>query len=320
MTALRRHSSRMLRPSLLALLLVVGCGDDDGAGVDAAAAEDAATPDSSSSDSAVDMDAGDPPPLEVGGDRPARVIVPASYDPEVPAPLLILLHGYSANAQAQDLYFGLRQKTRARGMLLVLPDGTVDGVGNQFWNATPACCDFGATGVDDVAYITGLINEMKSFYNVDAGRVYLMGHSNGGFMSYRMACDAADEITAIASLAGSTFMDATRCEPSRPISVLQIHGTRDATIAYGGVAGRFPPAQDTVARFAMRAGCTASETSAPLDVDSSIDGEETTVDVWSGCNDGLSAELWSIQEGVHIPPLQRTATDGILDWLLSHSF
>lgn len=323
---------------LLSVLLfaVVACGGDDapadaGGAVDSSTARDADTSgadaagadgggsDAASPPDAAVADAGDLP-SEIGGDRPARVVVPRDYDPSTPAPLLILLHGYSANGAAQDLYFGMSRATRSRGMLLVIPDGTVDASGNRFWNATDACCDFGGIRPDDVGYLRGLIAEMKSFYNVDAGRVYLVGHSNGGFMSYRMACDASEDITAIASLAGSTFWDETRCDPARPVSVLQIHGTADATIAYEGRPFGFPSARETVQRFASRAGCDGTEAGSPIDFDRSIPGDETAVERWTGCDEGLAAQLWSIEGGGHIPALSRTATSDILDWLLARSF
>ncbi len=279
----------------------------DGGSMDVGAASDAASTD------------GGELPREIGGDRPARVVVPSSYDGSTPTPLLVLLHGYSASGAIQDLYFGMSRATRMRGMLLVIPDGTVDARGNRFWNATDACCDFDGIGPDDVGYLRGLIAEMKSFYNVDAGRVYLVGHSNGGFMSYRMACDASEDITAIVSLAGSTFGDESRCNPTRPVSVLQIHGTLDTTVPYNGRSFGFPSARETVQRFATRAGCSGTETATPVDFDRALPGDETRVERWVDCTDDLAAELWSIEGGGHIPALNRTATSTILDWLLARA-
>ena len=100
-----------------------------------------------------------------------------------------------------------RPLAEARGFLYCYPDGTIAGpVGaTGFWNATDACCDFGNTGVDDVGYLRGVIEEIARRFAVDRKRVYLIGHSNGGFMAYRMACESADLIAGIASLAGTTF-------------------------------------------------------------------------------------------------------------------
>lgn len=313
----------------LPLLLSLACGDDDSlpdAGNLDGGTDGGETPDVGGDalavDSGPDEDAGAPLPRSVGGDRPANVVTPRDYDPETPTPLLVLLHGYGASGALQDLYFGTTRAVRDRGWLLVLPDGTTDASGKRFWNASTACCNFGGSTVDDVAYVRGLIEEMKEHFNVDASRVYLLGHSNGGFMAYRMACDAADVITAVASLAGAAEGDETRCEPARPISVLQIHGTADATIAYtgGGFEGAtFPSAQGSVEGYAARAGCSASEVTGEIDFTSDIPGDETSVRVWSGCDAGLGAELWSLEGGSHIPALADGAIERTLDWLGMHT-
>ncbi len=145
--------------------------------------------------------------LGVAAGRPASVRVPSDYDPNVEYPLVILLHGYSASGGVQNIYFGLSNQVTALGFILVIPDGTVNSDGLRFWNATDACCNFDTADVDDVGYLRGLIAEAQANYRVDPRRVYLFGHSNGGFMAHRMACEASDVITAIASLAGSTYLD-----------------------------------------------------------------------------------------------------------------
>lgn len=316
------------------LALVIACGDDssvgDAGGLDASAdaasdangtdaASDSELPDSDGLDS--EMSDSGAPPAFVGGDRPTRVIVPPGYDPSTPAPLLILLHGYTASGFIQGAYFGLTAAAGDRGMLLLQPDGTMDGARIRHWNATPACCGVPPRDADDLGYVTGLIDEMKTFYSVDASRVYLLGHSNGGFMSYRIACDAADQVTAIATLAGATFGEPTRCDPARPISVLQIHGTLDGTILFaGGTLGgnSYPSAMESVQRFATRAGCTGTTVGDPLDFDSLLPGAETMVETHTGCMEGLDPTLWTIVGGAHLPTLSSTATEQALDWLLTH--
>ncbi len=305
--------------ALLSLLVSVGCGDDDtpvpsedtgvvdsGSSVDSGSGSDAGD-DAGPSDVGVDAADADEPPRTIGGERPTTVRVPTDYDPEVETPLVILLHGYGASGAIQDAYFGATRTAREEGFLLLRPDGLTNAAGSQYWNATDACCDFAGTMPDDVGYLRGLIAEMKEHYNV--GPVYLIGHSNGGFMSYRMACDAADDITAIVSIAGSTWQDAANCTPSRPVSILQIHGTLDATIAYrGSTTGgqRYPSAETSVERFAERAGCTLAgfDETGRLDLESSLPGDETEVRAYD-CPDGLDHELWTIRAGGHIPAFSR---------------
>lgn len=259
-----------------------------------------------------------------GGERPVDVLLPTGYDPSQPTPLLLLLHGYAADAAIQDGYFVLSSVAAAQGLVFAAPNGTLDEGQARFWNATDACCDFYASGVDDSAYLESLIDEIGARVNIDPNRVYVVGHSNGGFMSYRMACDHADRIAAIVSLAGATFEDERACGASGPVSVLQIHGTEDTDILYeGGVHGSsgvvYPGALESVQRWAQRGGCGATPVAGEArDLELEIEGAETTVDRFEGC-DGASVELWTIQGGGHIPSLVESFGAQVVTWLLLQS-
>ena len=271
------------------------------------------------------VDAG-PANITVGSaERPAQVIVPFDHDGTTERPLVVLLHGYGANARLQDSFFGLSARTRARGIYLLLPDGTEDSGGSQFWNATDACCNFGGSAVDDVAYLEGLLDEVEAALPIDATRIYFVGHSNGGFMSYRMACDASERIAAIATLAGSDFEDATGCVPTNGPSVLHMHGTADTTIPYtGGAIGTamYPGAVEVAERWATRAGCdpTMSTMGTALDLVSVGPADETIVTDYAGCTNGRAVSLWTMNEAPHIPGVRRGVfADAVLDWLLERS-
>jgi polyhydroxybutyrate depolymerase len=224
----------------------------------------------------------------------------------------------------QSLYFGLEPLAEKYGFLYAHPDGTLDSSGKRFWNATDACCVFDGADVDDSAYLTGLIDEIGARYNVDPKRVFFLGHSNGGFMSHRMACDHADRIAAIASLAGANFSDSSKCQPNEPVSVLQIHGTADDTILYeGGVIGgaSYPGAVQTVEQWATLNGCDlAPQDIAPaLDLDEKLPGDETTVSRYAqNCQAGSVVELWTIQGGAHLPQLSPNFGPRVIEFLLAH--
>jgi polyhydroxybutyrate depolymerase len=222
----------------------------------------------------------------------------------------------------QNAYFGLEPVADERGIIYAYPDGTIDGSDAQFWNATNACCNFYGSDVDDVAYLLGLVDEIATKVNVDPNRIYFVGHSNGGFMSYRLACEASDRIAAIVSLAGASFSDPTDCDAPAPLSVLQIHGDMDETIAYGGgtTVAAYPSAAESTAYFAGVAGCTAPAVSTGMttDIDTTIAGDETTIDAYSDCDAGYAVELWTIPGGGHVPSLAPGFADKVVDFLMAH--
>ncbi|MBP6833138.1 MAG: hypothetical protein KA978_20285 [Deltaproteobacteria bacterium] len=289
---------------------------DAGATVDVAAAEDvAATVDTGAS---TDVS---PAAARLVAERPYRLVVPDDNDPRRAAPLLILLHGYGASGSIQELYFQMARETNPRGILYAIPDGTLDVTMRRYWNATDACCDFARGGVDDVAYLDAIIDDVSARYAVDPRRIFLLGHSNGGFMAHRMACERASRIAAVVSLAGATFNDPTRCTPAEPVAVLQVHGTLDATIAYEGgsnIGSTYPSAVTSVSRWAGYDRCASAPTAgAMLDLDTAVPGAETRVSRHEGCMGG-GAELWTIQGGSHLPAIGPRWSALTLDWLMAH--
>lgn len=252
------------------------------------------------------------------------VTVPESYDGNTPVPLIVLLHGYSSSGNGQNSYMGISDLADDYGFIMVAPDGTREAGGNElrFWNASDACCNFYESQVDDSAYIAAIIETIKSEYNIDNRRVYLFGHSNGGFMSYRMAYEHSGTIAAIASLAGASHLE-RRDAPPNPVHILQIHGTSDGTIAYAGgeiQESRYPGAMSSVQRWAQYNGCAEEGSGREMrDLDASLPGHETGVLVFNrGCQPGGSAELWTITAGAHVPTLSETFSRQVVEWLLAH--
>jgi polyhydroxybutyrate depolymerase len=257
------------------------------------------------------------PPKQLGGERASDYFVPSGYQDSESWPLLILLHGYSASGWLQDGYFGTSALVDEKGFFLLTPDGTRNSGGTTFWNGTGVCCDFEGSGVDDVGYLIGLIDELSLYYNIHPGRVYLLGHSNGGYMSYRLACEAGDRITALASLAGVTYGNPEKCTGTDPVSVLQIHGTEDGTVGYEGI-GPQPGALETAQMWAAHNGCSGEgEAQESLDLEEFVAGSETDVLNWNNCADGSSVELWSVVGGSHVPAFRETFTPMVLDYLFS---
>jgi polyhydroxybutyrate depolymerase len=257
------------------------------------------------------------------GDRPFQLHVPRGYQRGTKTPLVVLLHGYGSSGAGAEGYFKLTAESDRRGFLYAVPDGTPDPGGKRFWNATEACCDFHHLGVDDSGYLHRLLDAVKAGYSVDPGRVYFIGHSNGGFMAYRMACEHATEITAIVSLAGAATNDPARCTPARPVSVLQIHGTADRTIYFEGGTNDgqpYPSAGATLGLWRHLDGCSdrATSTAPPMDFEAGLPGPETTVTTYqTDCRAGTRVELWSMTGGDHVPKLTPDFTPAVVDFLLA---
>ena len=257
----------------------------------------------------------------IGGERPTTLIRPRDYVDGTPIPVVLVLHGYGGNWAGIDRYFGISRRVNRDRFAVIHPSGTLNPAGRRFWDATDYCCDFWESDPDDVGYLDDLIEEAGEYVTV--GGAYLIGLSNGGFMSYRMACESMPKLRGIVNLAGSSFHDANRCAGARAVPVLHIHGTADAVIRYDGGSraggARYPGARETVERWASRAGCDveAADTLEPLDLVADIPGDETTALRYrTGCGAGITVELWTIRDGPHVPRFNSSRIGGVLTaWL-----
>lgn len=251
--------------------------------------------------------------------RPYKYKVPKGYDKTKPTPLLVMLHGFTASGDINNVILGLVPLADSKNFLYAFPDGTQNPLGMRFWNATDFCCNFFGSTVDDVAYITAVIDDMASKFNVDAKRVFLVGHSNGGFMSHRMACDRSSKIAGIVSLAGMQWNDATKCNPTDKVAVLQVHGNNDLIVAYKG-GPLYPSAEDTVTIWANRNRCTGRLENSGLkrDLDVLIPGAETTIERFSGCPAPGNVELWTMGGVGHVPAFTAHWGQAIWDYLMAH--
>ncbi len=255
------------------------------------------------------------------GRGPVPLIVPKGYDESKPAPLIVLIHGYTSSGAGQDAYWKIGEKADEYGFFFMAPDGTVEKTGdkNRFWNATEACCDFQESNVDDSGYILGLINDVKKRYAIDDNRVYVMGHSNGGFMSHRLAQDHPDVIAGIVALNGAAPNTIKGPKPERPVHILHVHGTTDRLNLYegGDIQGvRYPGPEESVRKWAEY-GFGATEASTPsekLDLDTGAEGAETRITRYA---DG-SVELWTLEGVGHIPAFNENWSKLIIEWLLAH--
>ena len=153
-------------------------------------------------------------------------------------------------------------------------------------------------------------------------------------MSYRLACDHADRIAALISLAGATFSDPADCDPIAPVSVVQVHGTADddgSSFEGGKLSGArhladasYPGALQTATAWATYDGCRPKAVAAAehvdVDADLSADGlpAEASVSRWTGCQGNAVVELWTIPGGSHSPTISDAFADAALDFFEAH--
>lgn len=278
-----------------------------------------------------------PPEPDVTVDLQGRaydVKVPAGYDGSTPAPLVVMLHGYTnANTTMSpgadmDAYMGMSKAADPRGIVVAIPRGSLDPMFKKyFWNGTDSCCDINHQGTNDIGYLLAMIDEIKAKYSIDDKRIFAVGHSNGGFMAHRVACDRASVFAGIVSLAGMPYKNPDNCAASAPIAVLHVHGDADPTIKYEGGAPLgivglplAPGAEEAAQMWAKKNRCkTPPDTSAaPIDLVTDLAGAETRKTIYDGCEANGATELWTIQGGVHSPAFNGSWADTVLDFLMAH--
>lgn len=234
-----------------------------------------------------------------GLQRSFRIHVPEGYTPERAWPVVLNFHGYTSNAEDQQGYAKVTALADEKGFIAVLPEGVnQQDLGKPFpenersWSAGACCGIATAYDVDDVGFVGAVLDAVAAEVCVDPHRVFATGFSNGGFLSHRLACEYADRIAAVAPVAGVNGMDT--CAPSRPVPVMQFHGTSDGLVPYEGNA-TFPSVADTMAAWAERNGCD------PMPAETFHQGD-TLCQTWSGCEAEASVVLCTIDGGGHTWP------------------
>jgi polyhydroxybutyrate depolymerase len=254
-----------------------------------------------------------------GVERNADVHVPEKYDPTVPTSLVLNFHGFSSNSTQEALLSLMNDASDERGFVVVYPNGLYTS-----WNAGKCCGSAATLEVDDLAYVSALIDELAEQYCFDPKRVFATGMSNGGFLSNRLACELSDKVAAIAPVAGVIGLPLDDCQPPRPVPVMHFHGTLDTLVPYeGGGVYLFPSVDDSVARWREINGCGST-----LEI-TYEQGDSQCVSP-QGCEDGADVILCTVDGGGHtwpggtpVPSLGWTtmdldATNAMLDFFEKH--
>jgi len=241
--------------------------------------------------------------VTVDGDvREFEVLTPADAGGEGDRSAVIVLHGGAGSIEGTVEQTGFDDVADGEGFLAVYPQGTESRLGDvagYTWNAGGCCGSAERDEVDDVAFLVAVIDDLVADHDVDPERVYVTGISNGGMMAYRLACEAAEKVSAIAPVAATLMID--DCSPSEPVSVLHIHGLADENVPFEGGRNEKglqrqyrPPVRDGLAVFVEADDCAGQP-------EESAEGEVAT-QTWSGCADGSRVELVTIESGGHSWP------------------
>ena len=172
--------------------------------------------------------------------------VPESINIKEPSPLVINFHGGGSTAEGYRAYSKMDITADKYKFIVVYPNGTGRYKNRLLtWNAGTCCAYANVNKIDDVGFIRKLIDHLPKYVNVDKQRIYAAGFSNGGMMSYRLALELSDKITAIASVAGNMHVE--EFNPKRPIPIMHIHSVDDPRALYhGGLGPPFPLTQQRV--------------------------------------------------------------------------
>lgn len=212
------------------------------------------------------------------------------------APLVFFLHGLGGSARAVSGY-GMRQQADAHGFGVVFPQGldTPDGV--PHWNAQMTLSD-----VDDMGFLTHLARDLQAAHGFDPDRTFIAGISNGGFMSYALACHRPDVFQAAGSIIGTMSGETWETCPEAPVPVFQISGTADTIVPMSGIPegpggwSGAPPIREVVDHWRAVNGCARTETEA-------VAGADQVGVRHTDCTDGADV-VFFVDEGLrHRVPL-----------------
>ncbi|HCS39117.1 MAG TPA: hypothetical protein DIW44_05965 [Anaerolineaceae bacterium] len=246
--------------------------------------------------------------ISSGEKRHYLLHVPDSYDPDVPTPLIISIHGFAEWPAHQAKISRWNDLADELGFIVVYPSGTDFPLR---WRTT------GLTNSPqdpelDVMFISDLIDKLASEYSIDPNRIYANGLSNGGGMSYLLACKMADRIAAIGSVAGAYTYAPELCTPSRPVPMIAFHGDADPVVPYLGGPSRsfeipFPSVPGWMQGWADRNQC---QTASLIPQEGEISGI-----AWTDCSQNAEVTFYTITGGGHAWP----GGDPIPAWIVGYT-
>ena len=164
-----------------------------------------------------------------GKQREYLITTPADHEGSLP--VLFFLHGLGDNITVCDQEFNFAQLAEDFGWAIVVPQALTQGIFGTMWNAGLL-----SSSIDDAGFLLALLDSLTVEYQLDPDSVFFTGFSMGGFMTYRMAIEHGDRITACAPVSGLVSTADAAKTPVTPVRILHIHGTNDNIVGYNGVS------------------------------------------------------------------------------------
>ena len=231
--------------------------------------------------------------------RSYQIYVPESYSVTKPIPIVFNLHGGASTAMGYLNSIGdMRPIADTANFIIIYPQATTDSSGNPTWHLGGV--NSKSTSVDDVGFVSYIIDEVSSIYSVDLERVYVTGFSNGGYLAYEIACLLSNKIAGIGSVAGHMFIDTYNyCDPNHPTPLINIHGTEDF---YDGIAGYYLD-QNLSNRYWTEYNNTDSDPIVTyIENTNTQDGSTVELHSWLNGDNGISVVHYKVMGGGHSYP------------------
>lgn len=237
-----------------------------------------------------------------------KLHIPKKYNSATPTPLLVAFHGGGGdmNYQSNDKFYKQITKSEEAGYIVAFPNGISRFKSGKLatWNAGKCCGEARDTKVDDIGFIKEMIAKISSQTNIDKNKIFATGMSNGGMMSYRLACEMSETFKGIAAVAGTD--NTIDCAPKNPISVLHIHAKNDDHVLYQGGAGSgshknksqvtdYVSVPATISKWVKFNGCNET----PKRV---LEVPGAYCDLYSSCKNNVEVKLCVTETGGHSWP------------------
>jgi polyhydroxybutyrate depolymerase len=245
--------------------------------------------------------------LDVGGRT--RTFLVHDYSGGKPAPLVILLHGGGGNAENAVNMTQFDVIAEREHLIAVYPNGTGQ-TRLLTWNAGHCCAYARENNIDDVGFISAIIDKLAGANRIDPKRVYVTGMSNGGMMSHVIGRELSTRVAAIAPVVGALFGDEK--PPKGPVPAIIFNGADDKTVPgeggpIGGNRGDGPlgrlqrppadrdviPARAAAEYWVAADGCTNPATSTP---------KGATLVLWTNCKGGAEVAFYTVANNGHAWP------------------